>query len=377
MLPTKNRLEYLKLAIETVRRQSAGDWELAISDNQSGEDVAGYVRSLGDDRILYSRTPGALAVTENWNAVLAMTTGDYVLMLGDDDGVLPGYVVEMTALLERFDGPDLVYTGSRVFTYPGVDPQAPGGRLVSNTYADFLAGGDEPQTVTREQALAAVRRSLDLRLAFNFNMQVFLFSRRLIEAMRARGEVFQSAFPDYYASCAGLLLAERVVADPRELVVIGVTPKSYGFFHINEREDEGRDFLAGQSAPEPQAGTNINAGWLSAMEALEANYGEQFGLRANRGRYHRLQAAYVYTRAFRGSDAPGEVAELEASLRWGRRAAFRLAYRLAKLAVRLMPRRLWMALTARAFRQFPDDATKPRGEGGLETILDVTQAERG
>ncbi len=46
LLPTRNRLEYLRTAIETVRRQDDGDWELVVSDNDSEEDIAGHVASL-------------------------------------------------------------------------------------------------------------------------------------------------------------------------------------------------------------------------------------------------------------------------------------------------------------------------------------------
>jgi glycosyltransferase involved in cell wall biosynthesis len=374
LLPTRDRLDYLKLAIETVRQQSSADWEVVISDNDSTEDVSGYVRSLDDARIHVERTAELLPVTENWNAALAMSSGDYVLMLGDDDGVLPSYVAEMTALIDRFEEPDMIYTGSLLFTYPGVDPSAPGGFLASNTYAEFFGDSGETSLLTRQQAMAAVRKSLALKLAFNFNMQLSLLSRRLIDDLRTHGEVFQSPFPDYYASCAALLRARRVVADPRELVVIGVTPKSYGFFHVNDRESEGRAFLGGTvDAPPQLPGTNINEGWMKAMESLEANYGAEYGLRAGRRRYRLLQAQYVYTRRFRGTGSPAEVALLEASLPAGERLILRAAYAVARIVIRLVPRPLWRAVNERAMRQFPDDLERPRDEGGYRNLLEVTR----
>ena len=90
LLPTRDRLPYLKLAIETVRRQDNEDWEIVVADNASEEDVVAYVNSLEDSRILVRRAPEPVPVTENWNAALEMSSGDYVLMLGDDDGLLPG-----------------------------------------------------------------------------------------------------------------------------------------------------------------------------------------------------------------------------------------------------------------------------------------------
>ena len=75
LLPTRNRLEYLKLAVESVMRQDTRDWQLVISDNCSEQDVEGYVASLGDPRILYRRTERVVPVTENWNRALRSRRG--------------------------------------------------------------------------------------------------------------------------------------------------------------------------------------------------------------------------------------------------------------------------------------------------------------
>ena len=44
LLPTRNRLTFLRYAIESVRRQDVPDWEIIVSDNHSEEDIAGYIR---------------------------------------------------------------------------------------------------------------------------------------------------------------------------------------------------------------------------------------------------------------------------------------------------------------------------------------------
>ncbi len=91
LLPTRNRLDLLSYAIETVRRQDYSDWEIIVSDNFSEEDIAGYVRSIDDSRIKYCRTDKFVPVTDNWNNALAKSDGDYVIMLGDDDCLMKGY----------------------------------------------------------------------------------------------------------------------------------------------------------------------------------------------------------------------------------------------------------------------------------------------
>ena len=49
LLPTRNRLEFLRYAVETVLRQDDQDLEIVVSDNDSEDDIAGHVERLGID----------------------------------------------------------------------------------------------------------------------------------------------------------------------------------------------------------------------------------------------------------------------------------------------------------------------------------------
>src|SRR5687768_14162221 len=115
LLPTRNRLEYLRYAVQTVLRQDYADWELIISDNFSEDDIAGYVQSLNDERIKYYRTDSFVPVTDNWNNALYKSSGDYVIMLGDDDGLMPGYFTTMQRLIAEYSEPDVIYTKAYIF----------------------------------------------------------------------------------------------------------------------------------------------------------------------------------------------------------------------------------------------------------------------
>ncbi|HEV7527523.1 MAG TPA: glycosyltransferase family A protein [Solirubrobacteraceae bacterium] len=324
LLPTRNRLEYLKLAVESVLRQDVQDWQLVISDNDSEQDIAGYVASLDDRRIVYGRTERLLAVTENWNRALSMSDGEYVIMLGDDDALLDGYLRRMQELIARFEQPDVIYTKALLFTYPGVDPARPSGWLMDHGCGEFFAGASEPFVLGHTRALELVRGAMGFRLRYDFNAQFALISRRVIDSLLSYGDFYQSDFPDYYSMNAAFLRAERIVVDPSPRVVIGVTPKSYGYFHVNDKENEGRAFLGG-AAPTAATGTNINVGWLSAMSALERGIGGDFGLTVDRRRYRFVQAAYVYARYRAGVSRDGEMERLEQELppleRWSYRAA--------------------------------------------------------
>src|ERR1700742_1348266 len=101
LLPTRNRLKYLKYAVSSVLRQDYDNWEIIISDNDSYENIAEYVASLNDARIKYFRTEKFVSVTDNWNNSMNLSTGDYVIMLGDDDILLKNYFSKMAELLSQ------------------------------------------------------------------------------------------------------------------------------------------------------------------------------------------------------------------------------------------------------------------------------------
>ena len=59
-----------------------------------------------------------VSVHENWNHALNKSSGDYILMLGDDDYMLPGYFKKMDKILERYDYPECVTYNLHAFIFP-------------------------------------------------------------------------------------------------------------------------------------------------------------------------------------------------------------------------------------------------------------------
>jgi glycosyltransferase involved in cell wall biosynthesis len=391
LLPTRNRLQFLRFAVETVRRQDYADWEIIVSDNDSDDDIAGYVAGCAEPRIHYQRTDRFLPVTENWNYALSQSRGDYVIMLGDDDGLMPGYFRTMTELMTRFGRPELIYTSGYLFAYPGVLPDHPNGLLNHYRNGVFFGGAEQPFRLDPRQARRVALDAMNFKMTFGFNMQYSLISRSLIDRLRPLGPFFQSPFPDYYATIVMFLKAQQIVVEPQPLVAIGITPKSYGFFLFNDRESEGVEFLnslAYNDLPERTRrillpGTNMNTSWLLAMETVAANLGGEMRLRVNHRRYRLLQALRVLRAYYRTPDrSRADVQQLRARLAWHERLLF--SGMLAGLAVTLKltgrrPQAAIRGLVRRATRRIrgslewqPATSAQP-----LRTMLDVYEAKAG
>ena len=303
LLPTRNRLDLLKLAVESVRGQDYLDWEIVVSDNASDEDVPGYVQSIGDARIRAWRNPQLVPVTDNWNAALSHATGDYFIMLGDDDALMPGALARLAALIERWSRPMAVYAQAVQYAYPNVFPERPE-PFVQTGYNEFLEGRREPFELPKSEARRVVRASMAFRILYGFNMQHFAISRRLVEQLRTKGAFFQSPYPDYYAANAVLLAASPLVATPEVLALIGISPKSFGYYYLNDREQDGTAFLQNVADPEIAdrvrdklvPGSNMNDSWLCAMETLARNFADEVGSAVKDSGYRRLQYSQLIRR---------------------------------------------------------------------------------
>jgi len=304
LLPTRDRPDLLRLAVQSVLEQDYREWEIVVADNASSADVAGYVTSLGDPRVRYIRSDAVLPVTDNWNRSLEHSTGDYFIMLGDDDCLMRGCLSAARALLDEFERPELLYTEAVQYAYPGVIPgrQSP---FIQFGYCEFMRNAKQAFLVDRSEALRMVRKSLRFQIAFSFNMQHSFVSRAMVNQLRARGPFFQSPYPDYYATNALFIAAKRILVSPWPLVAIGISPRSFGSYYFGDREKEGVAFLKNVAEPDLTErvrkysipGSDMNTSWLLAMEALKRNFDRDTPLAVSYWRYRFMQFRIILRRS--------------------------------------------------------------------------------
>jgi len=85
VVPTYQRLHYLKEALKSALAQTYTDFELIVSDDSSSNEIADYVASLKDSRIRYRRNVKNLGIAMNNHAAFSEAKGRYIASLHDDD----------------------------------------------------------------------------------------------------------------------------------------------------------------------------------------------------------------------------------------------------------------------------------------------------
>ncbi|MDP2709984.1 MAG: glycosyltransferase family 2 protein [Solirubrobacteraceae bacterium] len=274
LLPTRNGGHQLEDCIRSVLSQPEPDLELVVSDNASDEITAAVLRSFaGDPRLHVVRQPEPLSVTDNWRCALEAASGDYVLLIGDDDCLLEGTVARLDGLLEEFDAPDVLSFGAYGYAFPGAF-----GEGASAYYSDPLFPYDE--RLPRRGLLALADRERCVRDFFAFditfcpNLQTTLVSRAALLGLR--NGPFKEPYPDFYAINALLLVAPRWAHVPDNLVVVGVSPKSFGRTLKGGGSDSGRAYLGIDTTfPGYLPGTDMVNGSHLFLERLLEDYGPE------------------------------------------------------------------------------------------------------
>jgi len=89
IIPTYNRSQYLKRAINSVLNQTYDNIELIIVDDNSNDDTMFIIKNFKDKRIRYIKNLRNMGSSFSRNEGLAISKGEYINFLDDDDILLP------------------------------------------------------------------------------------------------------------------------------------------------------------------------------------------------------------------------------------------------------------------------------------------------
>ena len=101
IIPTYNRAEFLRSAIESALKQTFTDIEIIVSDDKSTDHTQEVVESFKDNRIKYVRNEGIKGPSATRNTAISASKGEYIAFLDDDDEWIPDKLQKQVELLDH------------------------------------------------------------------------------------------------------------------------------------------------------------------------------------------------------------------------------------------------------------------------------------
>ncbi len=263
VIPTRRRPDTLRHALATALAVEWDDLQIVVQNNGNDPETAAIVRAGGSPRVHLAGTDDVLPMSDNWERALAAATGDYVTVLGDDDGILPDacWFADMA----------IAGTGAPVLTWRPHYYWWPDTIVVPNRNRLFV-------TLPRSEEGGEVLHSIPTLEAFYrgalpYSELPMIYSafvhRSVIEKVRAKaGRYFATLSPDVFSGIANTWAVDRAVRVDRPLSVTGTSRHSIGI------SGTFRSFRGAGSAIDEFAREAPFAGWtapeLGEMTTLAA-----------------------------------------------------------------------------------------------------------
>lgn len=229
IIPTKNRQYY---CINSIRQILSFGWdnvEICIQDNSDDNSLENDIISLGVDNVVYHYHPGILSFVDNFNEAVSLAHGDYLCMIGDDDGVLP----DILSLVEEMiiQGADAAIPALNfIYFWPSnqkIVENGERGALVSHLHKEYK--NHKTKCVDNNRALKELLKNgvqnytiLDMPRLYHGIVQ-----RKALDRIKEMvGYYFGGLTPDMYMATALSIVCNKVIRSNYSVTISGICPTS-------------------------------------------------------------------------------------------------------------------------------------------------------
>ncbi len=102
LIPTFNRANYLKMAVDSAIAQTCPDTEILVLDDCSTDETVNLSEAYRNTaNITFIRNETNIGFINNWNKAISLSSGEYIKIIGDDDMLSPDCVAEQARILDE------------------------------------------------------------------------------------------------------------------------------------------------------------------------------------------------------------------------------------------------------------------------------------
>ena len=239
LVPTRQRPDTLLATLATLIWHPGDDYEIVVADNCGDDEVTAVIQAVQQrhPRVHHVRSDQVLPMAVNWERGVAACRGEYVTVLGDDDGFLPSTLDVVRKVLALTDARVLSW---EVHTYWWPDTVAHWNR---NRLYVSLGGNEVKWADSRPTLINTYRDPVSFgHLPMIYNAFVH---REIIDAVIDRfGGYFvpPELSPDVTSGIINLVYTSRYLHSLRPLAIRG-----------NSRRSTGTSFWVGSLGKEQQS----------------------------------------------------------------------------------------------------------------------------
>ena len=226
LIPTKDRYEYLTYLVDYFITLESRDIELVIQDNSADNSTfIAYLSTIKDERIVYNYVAEWLCVSDNCDCGVSLCAGEYVTMIGDDDGFLP-YIDKVCQLLKNAKI-DALITKNPSYLWPDMVSKQWGSKYSGTV--DYSTFTNEVKIIDAKKLLQEALKEAGTEIMMLPRIYHGIISRRcLIKLKEEAGSFFPGASPDMANAIGILKYLDKLVSWDFPVIISGQAARSVG-----------------------------------------------------------------------------------------------------------------------------------------------------
>lgn len=229
VIPTRNRFQYVKYTIQSILSIEFCRIELVVQDNSDTNELEDWIKdNIYDSRLKYNYSNSPLSFVGNFDQAISLATGEYVCLIGDDDGINPeiSLVVEWMSSV-NIDSLSTKISANYVWENSGVPAtkftKVTGGVL---SLSDFNYNIVE-SNLEKQLGLFFLNGCNDyLRFGLPKLYQGIVKKDCLEKVKEITGSYFGGLSPDIFAAVSISLVAKKVYVTNYPIIISGVCGES-------------------------------------------------------------------------------------------------------------------------------------------------------
>jgi hypothetical protein len=223
-IPAKNGGEYLKQAIESVLAQDLKGLEIVVSIDGPIDEFTAVAALFSDSRLRFVRPPRPMSMAGHYEWCLAQLNGDWVTIMGQDDGLLPNFTQVVKEVIDVTEPPLAISFRRAYFFWPGCDSLY-GSKVVQL----------EPSSVRRPRSakvwllrtLVGCADHYDLPQIYTNNLIHKSVIREILG--KSQNRFYWELTPDVYSGLVIAVSLDRWLRVETPVFWTGTSPRSTGF----------------------------------------------------------------------------------------------------------------------------------------------------
>jgi glycosyltransferase involved in cell wall biosynthesis len=225
VIPTRQRADTLRFAVETALAQTHPDFEVVVQNNGNDQATNEVVAAFASPRIVLSCSPNTLPYSANFEAALAASSGEIVAFIGDDDGMMPDACAIADAVMSSRPSLGALHWAPHNYDWPGSLRVVARNRLLVN-----LPG---PVAGTMCSCRDLLRQLYDGTLIWTSTPLIYnaaFLRRSVIDKVKAfcGGQYFAGPVQDVHSGIANLWAMDEFLHIDRPLSICGASGHSNG-----------------------------------------------------------------------------------------------------------------------------------------------------